>query len=1054
MLKRLLPPIKWSYLHSRVARRLFALFVLCALLPVSVLAAIAYFKVTYELQRQAYQRLRQTSKTAGLTVYERLTALDTDLQIILGHLDTEIAVDLTDIPLALQDRIATRMVGLALFTDSGRRLTSLGLPPSMPHLRSQERQHLATGKTLVFARATSSHEGTLFIARRMSATHTNSGILIGVIHPRYLWGQDLAPPPIDLVVRDHADILLFAPVSGRLPPQELTEGYRHDRRAQPFTWSHEDTTYIGHGWTLFMQPTFLDSWTLVTSQSRLEILSPLRSFRVLFPLVALLAFWVVALLSLAQIRRHLVPIEQLHAATQQLAAEDFSARVQIETRDEFAVLGASFNTMAARVEHYAQAMETLNRIGVSLSTERDIAQVLRLVMRGAQLLTHADGGAFYFVVDQQLTLAIAHNATNDNVLATHAPIPLYDLQGAPNTDFVAVAAILQDDTINLSDVAAASGFGDASFANLALPPGVQVHACLAVPMKNLAQELVGVLQLFKTRHASVRPPEPFLEDDQQVAEALASQAAVMVTKHRLTQALQASENRYRALVEHNPGPICMHDLSGVLLFVNTAWSEPLGYTAAEMIGCHLGAFLVPTTQSLFSDYLVRISQEQTFDGTIKLVAKDGKERLWLYRALRYEEPDTTPYVYGHAQDITERKQLEAQVQQAQKMQAIGTLAGGIAHDFNNILTAIIGYTELTLDDIPPDSQAEADLQGVLTAGLRAKDLVRQILMFSRQDVQERQPLELHLLVKEVLKLLRASLPVTISIHEHLDPQTGTVLANPTHMHQVLMNLGANAAHAMRDSGGVLEIRLAPYRVEASDKAALAELQPGPHVLLTVRDTGHGMAPEVMARIFEPFFTTKGIGEGTGMGLAVIHGIITDHGGMITVESHPGQGTTFQVYLPASEPIPNQEEVPDEPLPGGGEHILFVDDEAALVQLGQRMLTRLGYKVTACQSSVEALQRFQQAPQDFDLVVTDQTMPEMTGDRLTHELRQLRPDIPIVMCTGFSRTIAPAKAHTTGIDAVCMKPLVAGQVARAIRQVLGHPVVQTTEGAINGAHPDH
>ena len=455
--------MQWSYLHSRVARRLFALFVLCALLPVSVLAGIAYFQVTHELQRQAYQRLRQASKTAGLTVYERLTALDTDLQIILSRLYTAQTIDLADLPSALKERIATRLVGLGLFTDGGRRLTSLGRPPPMPHLRPQERQHLATGKTLVFARVAPDHEGTLFIAHQAAAPHDSPGILIGAIRPQHLWGHELAPPPIDLVVRDHADLVLFASVPNRLPPQKLTEGYQHDRRAKPFTWRHQDTTYIGHGWTLFMSPTFLATWTFVTSQSRLDILSPLRAFRTLFPLVTLLTFSVVALLSLAQIRRHLVPIEQLHAATQQLAAEDFSARVQIETRDEFAVLGASFNTMAARVEHYVLAMEILNRIGVALSTEHDITQALRLVIHGAQLLTHADGGAFYFVAGRQLTLAITHHATSDNVLATHDPIPLYDLQGAPNTDIAAVAAVLQDHTINLSD-AATPGCGNSSLA--------------------------------------------------------------------------------------------------------------------------------------------------------------------------------------------------------------------------------------------------------------------------------------------------------------------------------------------------------------------------------------------------------------------------------------------------------------------------------------------------------------------------------------------------------------------------------------------------------------
>ena len=382
-----------------------------------------------------------------------------------------------------------------------------------------------------------------------------------------------------------------------------------------------------------------------------------------------------------------------------------------------------------------------------------------------------------------------------------------------------------------------------------------------------------------------------------------------------------------------------------------------------------------------------------------------------------------------------RQRLDEQVRQGQKIQAIGTLAGGIAHDFNNMLTAILGYTELASDDVPRDSITWRNLQRVLTAGIRARDLVQQILAFSRQSTTQLQPVEISLLVREMLSLLRASLPSTIEIRQHLETDVGTVLAAPTQIHQVLLNLCTNAEHAMRATGGVLEVRLEAVEVDAAFAAAHPELKPGPHVRLTVGDTGHGMPPEVLERIYEPFFTTKDVGEGTGMGLSVAHGIVASHGGAMTVVSVPGMSTTFAIYLPRSTGPTTQPTSVPEPIPHGHEHILFVDDEAMLVHLGQELLTRLGYTVTGHTSSVEALNAFQAAPQQFDLVITDQTMPTMTGEGLVRALRDIRPDLPIVLCTGFSYAMTKDKAATLGIDAFLLKPLVAHDLGRTIREVL-------------------
>lgn len=394
-------------------------------------------------------------------------------------------------------------------------------------------------------------------------------------------------------------------------------------------------------------------------------------------------------------------------------------------------------------------------------------------------------------------------------------------------------------------------------------------------------------------------------------------------------------------------------------------------------------------------------------------------------------------------DMAERKRLEAQLHQSQKMKALGTMAGGIAHDFNNILGAIIGFTDLAVYDLPAESPTRKRLQEVLAAGNRAKDLVRQILTFSRQHEQARQPLYLHLTVQEVLRLLRASLPSTLEIRQYLAKDAGAVLADPIQIHQVLLNLCTNAEYAMRDTGGILEVSVNAVAVEAALAAQYPALHPGPYVRLSVCDTGSGMSPEVVERIFDPFFTTKPMGEGTGMGLAMVHGIVTHHDGVITVESQLGVGTTFTLYLPQIDETVESMAPIAEPIPHGVGRLLLVDDEAPLVRMGQALLERYGYEVVACTRSEKALSTFQADPHRFDLVITDQTMPHMTGERLAQELRRVRPDIPIILCTGFSHVMQAEKAQTLGIDAFLMKPLVARDWMTTIRQVLEHrtPIVK-------------
>jgi PAS domain S-box-containing protein len=519
------------------------------------------------------------------------------------------------------------------------------------------------------------------------------------------------------------------------------------------------------------------------------------------------------------------------------------------------------------------------------------------------------------------------------------------------------------------------------------------------------------------------------------------------------QAQQASEQRCREFAEIAADWFWETDLQQVFTYTSPSSDTGWHWNSTALLGHHRRAHVFGDPEekvvALIQSYIDRDLQ---FDDVIyQVLGSDGRP-LYLSvagRPTRNAEGKVVGY-RGVAHDTTARLRAEAQLQQAQraeqlrhaqKMEAIGTLAGGIAHDFNNILAAILGYTELTLNELPQGSPAWSRLQRVLTAGSRARDLVQQILTFSRKSELERHPLLLHSLVQEALKWLRASLPTTITIRQEIAKNAGTVLADPTQIHQVLVNLCANAEYAMRETGGILEVRLDAVELDATFTAQHPLLLPGPHVRLTVRDTGHGMAPEVMGRIFEPFFTTKGVGQGTGMGLAVVHGIVTSHNGAITVQSVPGQGTTFMMYLPQVEATPHAAVSPVEPLLTGKGCILFVDDEEALALWAQELLAQLGYEVVACMSSLEALEAFRMAPDRFDVVVTDQTMPHMTGEVLAGKLRHIRPDIPIVLCTGFSHSIDAEKAAAQGIDAFLMKPILARELGLAIQQVLAQRIVR-------------
>ncbi len=502
--------------------------------------------------------------------------------------------------------------------------------------------------------------------------------------------------------------------------------------------------------------------------------------------------------------------------------------------------------------------------------------------------------------------------------------------------------------------------------------------------------------------------------------------------------LEEDRIRLAAAIDQASETVVVTDLAGTIQYVNPAFEQLTGYSRAEVIGENPRILNSGKQEpAFFKSMWATLLQGKVWKGQLINRKKDG--------SLFEEDGTISPVLDSDGKisnfvavrrDVSREVSLEKQLRQAMKMEAIGTLAGGIAHDFNNILAAILGYGEMARTQLSGNDPVRKDLDQVIRAGSRAADLVKQILTFSRQGEDDFRPLKAQFIVKEVLKLLRSSLPTTIHLEETITADSGPISADPSQIHQVLMNLCTNAKHALGDAGGTLIVSLT--EVEVTDSHLIVDcpqLLPGTYLDLKVSDTGCGMDEMTQAKIFDPFFTTKEKGQGTGLGLSVVHGIIKQHKGEITVASKPGHGSIFHIYLPVIDAEIDTSETVLDKITGGSERILLVDDEPTIIDMLERMVSRLGYAVTAFDSSNEALVWYQKNPGDVDLVITDMTMPEMTGIDLARNLMVLRPELPVILCTGFSEIIDESKAKSLGVREYVMKPVDTRTMAKAIRSAL-------------------
>ncbi|GAB6097388.1 hypothetical protein JCM14469_36420 [Desulfatiferula olefinivorans] len=686
-------------------------------------------------------------------------------------------------------------------------------------------------------------------------------------------------------------------------------------------------------------------------------------------------------------------VRQMTVAAEKIIGGDLSQTVSVASRDEIGVLARTFNLMTGKLN---QSMERLRR-----SEEK---------YRG--MIENAFEGLFQNTLDGRI---ISANPAMAAILGYDSPDQLI----ATVTDIKTQLYVNPSDRDLLVETALDRGRAAMFDVPLYRRDGAQIWASINARM---VYDKTGAPYCL----------EGFLTD--------------ITDRKRAEEALAESRNYLDEIINAVADPLFVKDSDHRWVLVNDALCSFMGYDREAILGkgdhdyfpkAEADVFLAKD-QRVLETGEANINEETLTDARGEVHTIVTKKTLYVDKAGRR-------FIVGIIRDITdqkraqeERKQLESRLTQAQKMEAVGTLAGGIAHDFNNILSAIIGFTELALLETDPGEKVTDKLRQVLTAGNRARELVRQILTFSRMTETAYAPLSLRIAVKEFLKMLRSVIPSTVAIESRLSV-SGLVMSDPTQIHQILMNLCTNAVHAMDDRGGTLTVSLDDIVIDRPETSPDPSLQPGAYVVVGISDTGRGIPGSLMDKIFEPFFTTKERGRGTGLGLSVIHGIVKNHRGAVTCRSVEGEGSTFSVYLPRLEAAQVEQPAPSPPrLLAGHERILFIDDEVILVNLVQDMLTGIGYDVVALASSSEALALFRRDPSAFDLVITDMTMPGLTGDRLAAEMLALRSDLPVILCTGYHEHMTGARARSLGIREFIMKPVDMKTLTEAIRRVLDTP----------------
>ena len=1030
------PHLHVAIFSSRIGKRIFWMFVCCSFLPIITLSALSYFQVKGQLNDQAGARLRQMTKAIGMSIYERLEFLENEMRLMTHALPKDGPTSAAKVDLSRTERKTPRFQGLLFVSQDGRNVRLHGQVKETPVFTAEEKAKLQAGKGIIRSIPQNGAPARILLSLKIASGNKTLGVLIGEVNSSYLWGigqQYNLPPLTELTIFDHSGRVLVNSIknSGNL----IRKAASPDRNASShnFTWRNDDQVYLACYWDLFLKSRFASEiWTIVLSQTRTDALAVLRSFRFDFPLSLMVGFWIILLVSIHFIRRSLVPLEKLQEGTRRIHDGDFSQAVDVRSNDEFEDLAASFNLMTHRLARTFGELSVMAEMGHFVTTRPEVVDLAMtelgiitdkldfdwgvLMIEGDVLsgkdviagfglpqdMRQGQGQVVRLDDHPQMKQLMAHIASHGALIFSRDMVELTSILPSPCLDFL---------------------------------DQISCKSLLCVPM-GFENRHMGVLAVGKTSAT-----QPMTDNDKNLLTSIAAQTAIAVNSIISFHKLEESESRFRQAFDHAATGIVLISPDQHIQASNRYLQQLLGYTEEELAGKALDDINIFEDRSIGREEMNRmVTGELTFSQNEKRYRHKDGHAVWvrINGSLMRDKDGKPLHFIFHIQDLTAEKtaekdkhQLENQLRQAQKMEAIGTLAGGIAHDFNNILSAVGGFTELALMKLPEDSDIHSDLSKVIKAADRATDLVRQILAFSRRSEKEKAPLQISSVVKEALQLLRASLPATIEIRKAIDDMPILVMADPTQIHQVVMNLCTNALHAMQEDGGTLGIRLEPVTLSSGDVSVKSHLAPGTYLKLTVADTGCGMDKQTLDRIFDPYFTTKEKGKGTGLGMAVVHGIVEDHGATIEVSSAPGQGTTFDIYFPITEKQVHRKEKPTAAPPGGTERVFFIDDEPILVDLVKTMLAQLGYQVTGMSDPQEALEAFKENPDHYDIVITDLTMPGITGDRLAQKVSVIRPDVPILLCSGYVKNIGQ-QAFLSGF---IRKPITLPNLARSVREAL-------------------
>jgi len=1016
---------------SRLGKRLFWTFVGCSFLPLIILAALSYAHVREQLHHQTAARLKQTTKGVGLSIYERLELVEAEIHLIAQTMTESLPESGLPVNLAGPGSGMPRFDGLSLTTASGRRVDLQGHIEQPPSISASEKAHLRNGKPLVQVIPRDGRPARILMR---IGTPGDTGILTAEVNAAFLWGigqQYNLPPLTELTIMAPSGRALISSLPDAAPLFAKAVSPQRDTATHQFVWQTADGVYLASYWDLFLKSRFgADTWTIVLSQTREDALEPLRSFKVNFPLVLLVGFWIVLLVSIRFIRKSLDPLEKLRGATQRIQDGDFSQSVAIRSGDEFEDLAVSFNVMTAKLARTFGELSVMAQMGHVVTSRHGVVDLAMTELDIMQSQLHFDWGL----------LMLEEHILDGAPFAAGYGFP-QDM--APGSQTV---VRIDREAEWLDWMTAALQHHDLIFSNhidelesVLPPPGMaflkrmQCRSLICAPIV-FESTRMGILAVGNHGRSDLT------DSDQHLLIGIAAQTAVAVNSLMTFRKLEESEARFREAFEHAATGIALADPDGRIRVSNRYLQHMLGCSEAELAHRTIEDITWPEDRTNGEEVLAPlIAGRQRFVQVEKRLCHNTGEAVWtrMNGSLMRDQAGRPLQFIFHIRDLAaekaaeaDKQRLERQLRQAQKMEAIGTLAGGIAHDFNNILSAVGGYTELSLMQLPPDAEVRDHLEKVKGAADRATDLVQQILAFSRQSENEKIVLQIGSIVKEALQLLRASLPSTIEIRKAIETETGSIMADPTQIHQIVMNLCTNAMHAMQTGGGILDVRL--KQVSLSMEAARARnlVVPGDYVQLTVADTGGGMDPRTRDRIFDPYFTTKAKGKGTGLGLAVVHGIVESYRGAIAVASEPGKGTRFDVIFPVTDRDNRPVDTAAEEDFSGRERVLFVDDEPMLVDLGRTILTKQGYRVTGMTDPREALAVFRKAPDRFDIVITDLTMPGLPGDRLAEAIAAVRPDVPILLCSGYVQ-----HGNHPCLAGTIHKPLHLQALSRAVREAL-------------------